>query len=199
MAKTTPTIKEYDPNEIVKSKVKRLYKRLDVLVHVYKSGSVRRIDTGEYLVKSQNGTNPQGIGSDKAGSTTLEGYSTRDIEDIKERIKYACSIDATVSEICYHADINERTLSTIFNNDEAFLQQCRRLKEQVIFEVRENLVKEAKKDPALGLRYLERKRRYEFATAFEHKHNHSVHKPVEVIEIIRNDPREIEEARNLKK
>jgi len=197
MAKTTPTIKAYDPNEILKSRVKRLYKGSPVFA--YSSGSIKDVESGEWIIKVNKGTNPTGKGGKEGGSKTILDYSTRDLEDIKERIKYACSIDATVSEICYHADINERTLSTIFNEDETFLQICRRLKEQVVFEVRENLVKEAKKDPALGLRYLERKRRYEFATAFEHKHNHSIHKAVEVIEIIRNDPREIEEARNLKK
>lgn len=197
MSKSTHTIKEYDPQEVLKSRVKRLYKGSPVFAYV--SGSIKDVETGEWIVKVDKGTNPDGKGGKEGGSKTILDYSTRDLEDIKSKIEYACSIDATVSEICYHANINERTLATIFESDPTFLQHCRRQKEKVVFEVRENLVKEAKKDPALGLRYLERKRRYEFATAFEHKHNHTVHKPVEVITIQGNDPKELEEARNLKR
>lgn len=192
MPKTTRTIKEYNPDEKIKSRVKRLYKGLPAFI--YTSGSIKNAETGEWIVKVDKGTNPSGKGGSNGGSKTIVDYSTRDIEGIKVRIEYACSIDATVSEICYYADINERTLTTIFENDEAFLQKCRRLKEKAVFEIRETLVEEAKKDPKLGLDYLSRKRRGEFASQYEHKHNHLIHKAVDVIEVVANDPDELREA-----
>lgn len=192
MAKTTRKIKKFNPNEKVKSRVKRLHKDYGE-IYVYKSGTIKSALNGQ-LIKGGN-NNPKG----KGGENSLKDYSTRDIETIKSKIEYACKYDAPVREICSHAEISQMTLYKIFEDDPDFMEHCTRLKEQAVLAIRINLVEEAKKDPKLGLQYLERKRRSEFATSYEHKHNHTVHQAVEVIEVVGNDPQLLEEARNLKK
>lgn len=180
--------KQYDPKEVVKSKVKRTHEEWGD-IFVYKSGVIKSCKDGRLLRGGKS--NPEG----KGGEVTLEGYKEKDYEGIVERIKEAFTLDCTVDEVLYYAGISKATLYAIFKRDPVLLNECKRLKWQLIFEARKRYAQEVRKHPEYARGYLETKLPEEFGVVNKNVHDVHVYKPVEVITV--NNPygdKEIQET-----
>lgn len=170
--------KQYDPEEKVTRKVTRYHEEWGE-VFVYKTGLVKKVKGGVIVKGSNIPQNPTG----KGGEVTIEGYSTRDYAEIKEKIREAFALDCSVDEVMYYAGIHKSTLLAIFKREPYFLDECKRLKQELIFKARQRYAQEVVKNPEYALTYLEYKRPDEFSKVSRAIHDVNVYKPVSVIEV----------------
>jgi hypothetical protein len=83
-----------------------------------------------------------------------------------QRLSEAFSMDATVKEACYYANIAESTFYVNMEQDPKLLEDLNRLREKPILKARSTIMKSLDQ-PETAKWYLERKKRAEFATRSE--------------------------------
>lgn len=84
------------------------------------------------------------------------------------KLCYAFSMDCTVEEACYHANISIDTYYRWIKENPELSDEFTRLRERPVFLAREAVIKGIKENPELAMKYLERKKRNEFSTRTEH-------------------------------
>lgn len=92
---------------------------------------------------------------------------TIDIWKYVAKLKPYLEKGATVHDACISAGIPYRTVKDYMADREDVRQKIKEFENLSIWEARKCLSKGVKKDPALALKYLERKRKNEFSTKIE--------------------------------
>lgn len=95
--------------------------------------------------------------------------------EVIKKLEEAFAIDASVPEACYYADITPPTYYAHVRNDETatpvqreLFNRFARLRERPVLLARQTVVKSIQEgDAALAMKYLERKKRDEFAMRVE--------------------------------
>ncbi len=88
--------------------------------------------------------------------------------EVIAKLEYVFSIDGTIREACFYADIGESTYYDWVKNDKKLLERFERLREKPVLKARREVVEGLKGNPEFSLKYLERKRKKEFSLRTEH-------------------------------
>lgn len=91
------------------------------------------------------------------------GRPTKMTPDTIKKLEEAFALGCTDLEACLYADISSVTLYAYEKKDPEFLNRKTKLKETPVLLARQELIKGLRGNPELSLKYLERKRRKEFA------------------------------------
>lgn len=83
--------------------------------------------------------------------------------DRVKKLQEAFAIDASIPEACYYADITKQTYYNWKKRHPELFDSFERLRERPVLAARQTVVKNLPKNPDLAMRYLERKRKKEFA------------------------------------
>lgn len=104
----------------------------------------------------------------------LGGRPDKFTDEVIKKLEEAFAIDASVPEACYYADITPPTYYAHVRNDEKatkiqrkLFNRFARLRERPVLLARQTVVNNIQHDANLAMKYLERKRRDEFATRTE--------------------------------
>ncbi len=95
---------------------------------------------------------------------------TGDTEKNKEiirKLEEAFLLDCPIDEACFYADISVDSYYVILKKNPKLSERFDRCRQQPTFKARKCLVDEAQINPEIALKYLERKRKSEFATRSE--------------------------------
>jgi hypothetical protein len=84
-----------------------------------------------------------------------------------KKLEEAFAIGASDKEACFYADISHETLYTYQGKHPEFLERKQALKERPVLLARQTVVKAIETDSDLAFKYLERKRKKEFASRSE--------------------------------
>lgn len=84
-------------------------------------------------------------------------------EQVIIKLEQAYAFGASDKEACFYADIAPATLYKYQEKNIDFMERKELLKSRPILEARQSVVEHMKTDGALALKFLERKRRKEFA------------------------------------
>jgi IS30 family transposase len=90
------------------------------------------------------------------------GRPTKLDDEVRRKIEEAAALDASVEEIAFYAGVHRATLHRWIQEDEELRDRIQELRERPILKARQTITK-ALDDPNHAFRYLERKRRKEFA------------------------------------
>lgn len=96
-----------------------------------------------------------------------KGQKYKQSEAVLQKLSAAFAIDATIEEACFYADISPATYYLWKLEAPEQFETLERLRNTPILAARETLAKSVKSDPAMALKYLERKRKAEFALRSE--------------------------------
>lgn len=94
------------------------------------------------------------------------GRPTVMTQEVLDKLEYAFSIGCTDEEACIYADISPATLYNYQKDNPKFLERKELLKQTPILRARETVVKSLN-SPDMAFRYLERKKKDEFAVRVE--------------------------------
>lgn len=84
-------------------------------------------------------------------------------KDVLNKLEEAFAIGASDEEACFYADISHQTLYNYQNKHPMYVERKEALKQRPILAARRSVVSNLQSDPDLAFRFLERKRRKEFA------------------------------------
>lgn len=88
-------------------------------------------------------------------------------EETLGKLQQAFAIDATIDEACFYADINPDTYYTWKKANPELSEKYERLRNTPILAARQTLANAVKTNHDVALKYLERKRKSEFALRSE--------------------------------
>lgn len=83
------------------------------------------------------------------------------------KLEQAFSIDATIAEACFYADINEETYYRWEKNDPELSKRFKRLRNKPVLKARQRVVKGIDESYSNAMDYLKRKRKDEFSEKTE--------------------------------
>jgi len=119
-------------------------------------------------------------------SKSKAGRKPKINEKIVTKLEYAASIDCTVSEMCFHADISRQTYYRWIKEDKKLSDRLEALRSKPVLTAREAVTKGVKDNPEFALKYLERKKSAEFGPKqkleVDAKVKHNVH--TEIVDIV---------------
>ena len=90
------------------------------------------------------------------------GRPTKLDNEVRRKIEEAAALDASMEEIAFYAGIHRSTLYEWVAQNKELSDRIQELRERPILKARQTITK-ALDDPNYAFRYLERKRRKEFA------------------------------------
>lgn len=113
----------------------------------------------------------QGVSTEK-----LPGLETAVVvsDDKLKAVREAVAIGASFKEICYYADVPEDALKKFLEQNPRVSESLDLLAQRPILRARQTLDKAIGEDPAMALRFLERKRPEEFAPSSTVRTQHTV-------------------------
>jgi Na+-translocating ferredoxin:NAD+ oxidoreductase RnfC subunit len=79
-----------------------------------------------------------------------------------QKLEEAFAMDCTDEEACFYANIAPASLYNYQKQNKGFLERKQALKQNPVLKARMEVIKGMKGNPALALKYLERKRSQEF-------------------------------------
>lgn len=88
-------------------------------------------------------------------------------ETIVKKLEEAFSLDCSVWEACFYANISRQTYYNRLENEPELVDRFAALREKPVLLARQTVVKAVKENPDIALKYLERKRKDEFSTRTE--------------------------------
>lgn len=91
------------------------------------------------------------------------GVSKMSPEKIK-KLEEAFSLDCSIPEACFLADIAIQTYYNWINKNPELLERFNRVREKPVYLARKSVIEGFQNDPNLALKYLERKKKKEFST-----------------------------------
>lgn len=97
-----------------------------------------------------------------------EGRPTKRTPEIVKKLEEAFAIDATVEEACFYAGITKPTYYSWIEKDKGLSDRLEELRQKPVLLARQRVVKELGTDWDKAFKYLERKRKNEFAMRTEH-------------------------------
>lgn len=96
-----------------------------------------------------------------------KGDNFMETEAVLDKLRQAFSIDATIDEACFYAGINSDTYYRWKKANPSKYADIEQLRNTPILAARQTLATAVKTDAQTALKYLERKRRAEFAVRSE--------------------------------
>lgn len=87
--------------------------------------------------------------------------------EVLQKLEEAFAWDCTDAEACFYANISPATLYNYQNEHPEFLDRKKELKQSPVLKARETVIRAMRNDPELALKYLERKKKDEFAPKTE--------------------------------
>lgn len=96
-----------------------------------------------------------------------KGTYYKQTPEVLEKLRQAFAIDATIDEACFYAGIDQSTYHIWKKKEPKQFEQLEALRNTPILAARQTLATAVKTDHAIALKYLERKRRSEFAVRSE--------------------------------
>lgn len=99
--------------------------------------------------------------------TKKKGDYYKQSEAVLDKLRQAFSIDATIDEACFYAGINSDTYYRWKKENPSKFADIEQLRNTPILAARQTLATAVKTDAQTALKYLERKRRAEFAVRSE--------------------------------
>lgn len=91
----------------------------------------------------------------------------KETDEVLDKLRQAFAIDATIDEACFYAGINSDTYYRWKKENPSKYSDIEALRNTPILAARQTLATAVKTDAQTALKYLERKRRTEFATRQE--------------------------------
>jgi len=88
-------------------------------------------------------------------------------EEKVKKLEEAFALDASVGEACFYADISKTTYYNWLEKAPELVNRFEALRERPVLLARQSVIDSMKENPDIALKYLERKRRKEFATRVE--------------------------------
>lgn len=79
-----------------------------------------------------------------------------------QKLEDAFSLDATIEEACFYANISPALYYLRVKDDKKLLERFEALRQKPVLTARQTVVTALKTDPEMALKYLERKKRKEF-------------------------------------
>lgn len=107
--------------------------------------------------------NPKGAGR--------KWFDGRNEQGIVQKLEYVWALGGSDAEAAFYADIHKSTLCEYLKTHPEIAERRDALREKPILDIRKCVVEAAKKDPELGLKFLERARRSEFSLRSEVDHS----------------------------
>lgn len=105
--------------------------------------------------------------ANKAPTYEHEGRPTIMSEAVIKKLEEAFLVGASDLEACFYANISHQTLYNYQNANPEFVERKRLLKQKPVLLARQTVVQKISTDGKLALKFLERKRRKEFAIRHE--------------------------------
>lgn len=84
-------------------------------------------------------------------------------EQTIEKLRHVFALDGTIEEACFYADISTASYYGWVKKNPKLLDEFTRIRNKPILQARNEVVKGLNGNPEFSLKYLERKRRAEFA------------------------------------
>lgn len=91
-------------------------------------------------------------------------------EEAIRKIEEVAALDGSVAEMAFYANVHVDTVYAHLKENKEFSDRISALRERPVLLARQTVVKSISSDPDIALKYLERKRRKEFATRVEQEH-----------------------------
>jgi len=88
-------------------------------------------------------------------------------EEKVKKLEEAFSLDCSVWEACFYADISKQTYYNRLENKPELVDRFNSLREKPVLMARQTVVKALTTQPDIALKYLERKRKDEFSSRTE--------------------------------
>lgn len=88
-------------------------------------------------------------------------------EDIVKKLEEVFSLDGTVSEACFYAGISRETYYNHVKESSELYDRFESLRNKPVLSARKEVISAFTKNPELALKYLERKKKSEFAPKTE--------------------------------
>ena len=101
------------------------------------------------------------------------GRPTVKTDEIVAKIEEAAAFGASIEEIAFYADIHRSTLYRWMEEDVHLKDRIEELQERPILAARQSVVKAFPDNPDIAMKYLERKKRSEFAVKIEQDTTHN--------------------------
>lgn len=98
---------------------------------------------------------------------TKTGRPTKITAEVRKKIEEGAALDATVEEICFYAGISRDTYYKLMKKEPVFSDRIEALRQRPILRARRAVV-QSLDDPDFAFKYLERKRKGEFALRREY-------------------------------
>jgi len=95
------------------------------------------------------------------------GRPTLKSPETLKKLEEAFALDCTVEEACFYADITPKTYYNWIADDEDLLHRLVALRNRPVLTARKTVVDKIWEDAELALKYLERKRKWEFSLKTE--------------------------------
>jgi hypothetical protein len=109
-------------------------------------------------------------------------------DDVRQKLEYAFSLDATVDEACFLAEISKQTYYNWIASFPELKERFDALRQSPVLAARSTVVAGIKNDPELALKYLERKRKDEFSPRVESTGKDGKDLPTPILTINNNVP-----------
>jgi len=114
------------------------------------------------------------------------GRPTKIDKAVVSKLEYSASIDCSISEMCFYADISRDTYYKLIKRDKKLSDRLTALRSKPVLTAREAVTKGVKDNPEFALKYLERKKSAEFGPKqkleVDAKVKHNVH--TEIVDIV---------------
>lgn len=108
------------------------------------------------------------VGRVNQGGSVMPAGRPTEISDVKiQKLEQAFSIDATIKEACFYADISPQTYYNWIETRPELLERFNALREKPVLQARQTISDNLKSDPKVAQWYLERKRKNEFSSKTE--------------------------------
>jgi len=98
---------------------------------------------------------------------SLAGRPTKLNKEVVKKLEEAFSIDATVVEACFYADISRETFYNWMKADKRLFDRLESLRARPILTARTTVCNAIKTDADMAMKYLERKSKAEFSPRIE--------------------------------
>lgn len=108
-------------------------------------------------------------------------FDGRDEEEVLAKLEQSASLGCDVKEMCFYADISYSTFYKYLNKRPKIKERMERLREKPCLMARKTLIENIKTNPELALKFLERKKRAEFAPNPEVVQTPQLFQPIEIV------------------
>lgn len=94
-------------------------------------------------------------------------------EEKVKKLEEAFALDCTIEEACFYADISKQTYYNWLEAEPELVDRFEALRQTPVLTARTTVVNAIKEDAELAMKYLERKKKWEFSPKQEIDNNHS--------------------------